>query len=99
MDNSQGLVKGYVDKVRQTAVKAQTGESAEFISEKMKEVINEAHQHFSIWINGTPEENWRLFIGQINFTASLKGDERFIEALNFAVTVAKNMHPPKRPEK
>ncbi|ORM72379.1 hypothetical protein HA48_14575 [Pantoea wallisii] len=96
MDNSHGLVKGYVDKIRQTAVKAQMGESLESLKPKFQAVINEAHQHFAVWINGTPEENWQHFIGQINFTSSLGGDERFSQALTIARDMAKELPPPQR---
>lgn len=96
MDNSQGLVKGYVDKIRQVAVKAQTGDSLESIKAGFQAVIDEAHQHFSVWVNGTPEENWQHFIGQINFTSALGGDERFTKALKLAVEMAKQLPPPHR---
>ncbi|MDE8556980.1 hypothetical protein [Pantoea vagans] len=96
MDNSHGLVKGYVDKIRQTAVKAQLGESNDSLKPKFQAVIDEAHQHFSVWINGTPEENWQQFIGQIKFTSNLGGDERFTQALKLAADMAKQLPPPQR---
>lgn len=96
MDNSQGLVKGYVDKIRQAAVKAQLDESLESIKPKFQAIIEEAHQHFSVWINGAPEENWLHFIGQIKFTSSLGGDERFTQALKLAADMAKQLPPPQR---
>jgi len=96
MDNSQGLVKGYVDKIRQAAVKAQMGESLESIKPKFQAVIDEAHQHFSVWINGEPEENWQHFIGQIKFISNLGGDERFTQALKLAGEMAKQLPPPQR---
>lgn len=96
MDKSQGLVKGYVDKVRRTAVKAQLGESHESISSKMKAVIDEAHQHISIWVNGAPEENWQYFIGQVKFASHFGGDERVVKGLLLAVELAKELPVPTR---
>ncbi|VVT52694.1 hypothetical protein UYSO10_4225 [Kosakonia radicincitans] len=96
MDNSQGLVNGYLTKIRQLSAKHQMGESLESLSPKMDEVIKEAHQHFSLWVNGTPEENWAYFVGQMGFIAELTSDDKYKSSMLHAQSLAKTMSPPTR---
>lgn len=97
MDNSQGLVNGYLTKIRQLSAKHQRGESLEALASEMGEVIREAHQHFAGWVNGTPEENWAHFVGQMGFIAEISGDEKYKKAMLQAREIATKMTPPKRP--
>jgi len=99
MDNSQGLVNGYLTKIRQLATKHQMGESLDSLTPKMEESIREAHEHFSVWINGTPEENWAHYVGQIGFIADLTSDEKYKSAMLHAAGIAKKLPPPTRPIK
>jgi len=99
MDNSQGLVNGYLTKIQQLSAKHQMGESLESLKPKMDEVINEAHHHFSLWVNGTPEENWAHFVGQLGFIAELTNDPKYKAAMLQAQRMAKELSPPKRPQK
>lgn len=94
MDKSQGLVNGYLTKVRQTVCRIQLGSSAENVNAELEKVISEAHEHISIWVNGTPEENWRHFIGQVKFQTATGGDERVINALLYAVDIANSLPIP-----
>lgn len=99
MDNSQGLVNGYLTKIKQLAAKHQMGESLDSLTPKMEESIREARDHFSVWINGTPEENWAYYVGQIGFIADLTSDEKYKSAMLHAVGIAKKLSPPTRPSK
>lgn len=99
MDNSQGLVNGYLTKIKQLAAKHQMGESLESLKPKMEESIREAHEHFAIWVNGTPEDNWAHYVGQIGFIADLSSDEKYKSAMLQALGLAKKSSPPIRPIK
>ncbi|GEM_PF-3674940 len=99
MDNSQGLVNGYLTKIKQLAAKHQMGEPLESLKPKMEESIREAREHFSIWVNGTPEDNWAHYVGQIGFTADLSSDEKYKSAMLQALGLAKQLLPPTRPIK
>ncbi|MDM2840654.1 hypothetical protein OGY69_17520 [Citrobacter sp. Cpo086] len=94
MDESQGLVNGYVTKVRQAACRVQRGSSLDEVKSELETVIAEAHEHIAIWVNGTPENNWKHFIGQIRFASNFGGDERVSEALLLAVGLAQDLPIP-----
>lgn len=96
MDKSQGLVNGYVTKVRQVACRVQQGSTIETIKPELEAVITEAHEHISIWVNGTPEDNWNHLIGQIKYAANFGGDESFQKALLLAAEIAQSLPTPSK---
>ncbi|EJH1054949.1 hypothetical protein NCL57_004923 [Salmonella enterica] len=99
MDESQGLVNGYVTKVRQAACRVKRGSSLDEVKSELETVIAEAHEHISIWVNGTPENNWKQFIAQIKFATNFGGDERLSEALLLAVELAQDLPIPSQKSK
>ncbi|MCX2201129.1 hypothetical protein [Pantoea agglomerans] len=94
MDNSQGLVDGYVKEIKQIAAKHQMGEDLATIKLKVDEVLARAHEHFSGWKNGSPEENWDAFAGKLTFLGSSMGDRTWADILAYAGESAKNQEPP-----
>ncbi|MDR6297757.1 hypothetical protein [Pantoea dispersa] len=96
MDNSQGLVEGYVKEVRQLAAKHQMGEDLTTIKLKVDHVIARAHEHFAGWVNGTPEENWEAFGGKMRFLGSSVGDRAWADILAYAGESVKSKEPPHR---
>jgi len=96
MDNSLGLVDGYVKEIKQIAAKHQMGEDLATIKLKVDEVIQRAHEHISIWVNGTPEENWASFGGKLGFLGSSVGDRTWADVLAYASESVKSKKPPHR---
>lgn len=96
MDNSQGLIDHYVTKVKQLAAKHQTGESIDQIKVKVDEVLAEAHEHFAVWINGEPHENWAAFAGKLNFLGHSVSDRSWADVLAYAGETVKDQEPPQR---
>ncbi|MFT1010957.1 hypothetical protein [Enterobacter hormaechei] len=94
MDKSQGLVNGYVTKVRQVACRVQLGSSLEEVKPELEAVITEAHEHISIWVNGTPEDNWDHFVGQVKYAANFGGDDRLKDVLLLAADLAMSLPVP-----
>lgn len=96
MDNSQGLVDGYVKEIKQLAAKRQMGEDFATIKPKVDEVIKKAHEHIALWVNGTPEENWATFGGKLKFLGHSVGDKVWADVLSYAGETVKAHEPPKR---
>lgn len=96
MDNSQGLVDGYVKEVKQLAAKHQMGEDLATIKLKVDDVLARAHEHFAGWVNGTPEENWEAFGGKMRFLGSSVGDRAWADILAYAGESVKSKEPPHR---
>jgi len=96
MDNSQGLVEGYVTEIKQIAAKHQMGEDLATIKSKVDEVLERAHKHFAGWVNGTPEENWASFGGKLSFLGSSVGDRTWADVLAYAGETVKSKEPPHR---
>ncbi|MEB7893369.1 hypothetical protein NGK65_06425 [Serratia ureilytica] len=98
MDKSSGLVRHYVEKIGQIGARRQMGESMEILEPKIDAVLQEAHEHFAIWVDGTPEDNWAYLISQVNFNGRIS-DERYREVMTYASDAARKKTPPKRPTK
>ncbi|MFV9686592.1 hypothetical protein ACNY67_06835 [Pantoea sp. KXB45] len=96
MDNSQGLVDGYVKEIKQIAAKHQMGEDLATIKIKVDAVLEKAHEHFAGWVNGTPEENWASFAGKLYFLGNSVSDRTWADILVYAGESVKNTEPPHR---
>lgn len=96
MDNSHGLIEGYVKEIKQIAAKHQMGEDLAIIKSKVDEVLNKAHEHFTVWVNGTPEENWASFGGKLRFLANSVDDRTWSDVLAYAGDSVKSKEPPHR---
>ncbi|WP_210484160.1 hypothetical protein [Pantoea ananatis] len=96
MDNSQGLVDGYVKEIKQIAARHQMGEEIASIKVKVDEVLTRAHQHFAKCVNGTPEENWEIFGGKLRFLGSSVGESTWADILTYAGESVKRKAPPHR---
>lgn len=99
MDESQGLVNGYLTEVGHLAAKRQMGTSIDDLMPKIKDTVTRAKDHMSIWVTGTPENNWAHFIGQLKFRGTLAQDERYTEVMHLAASLAEKETPPERPKK
>ena len=96
MDNSQGLVDGYVKEIKQIAAKHQMGEDLATIKSKVDMVLDKAHEHFAVWVNGTPEENWASFGSKLRFLGSSVDDKDWADVLAYAGESVKSKEPPHR---
>lgn len=96
MDKSLGLVRHYVDQVRALQVKHELGEDRESVIQKVDAVIAEAKEHISIWVDGTPEENWAYFSGQLKWAANHMPDDGTTSILMYAADAVKAQEPPER---
>lgn len=96
MDNSQGLVDGYVKEIMQLGAKRQMGEDFATIKIRVDEVIKKAHEHIALWVNGTPEGNWATFGGKLNFAGHTAGDKNWADVLLYAGETVRAHEPPKR---
>ncbi|MFP1742504.1 hypothetical protein [Lonsdalea quercina] len=93
MDNSQGLVDQYAKRIKQLAAKHQMGNDLTEIKSEVDNVLAEAKQHISIWVNGTPEENWSSLGGKLRFEGELSSSTKWKEVMMYAGEKIKNDYP------
>lgn len=96
MDKSQGLVNGYATRIKQLAARHQMGNDISEIKAEVDEVLAEAKEHISIWVDGTPEENWAALGGKLGFEGAVVGDLKWKEVVLYAAEEVKKDTPPQR---
>lgn len=67
------IVDLYLDKVAVLGVKALQGED---VKSQVNAVVQEAAEHFAIWVGGTKEGNLKLFAGQLGMRADLSPESQ-----------------------